>query len=94
MSGRRITEGGRDLRRYLTEFGLSVPDFCQKHGLDRIRVQRVLNGERYKRISVEFAHSIERATDGRIPYTRFLPSTAVPAAEWASTLESTGTHDT
>lgn len=79
MSERRITEGGRDLRAYLTEIDMSVPDFCEKHGLDRIQVQRVLNGERYKRITVEFADAIERATDGRIRYRSFLPSTAVAA---------------
>lgn len=79
MSDRRVTEGARDLRAYLTEKGISVPDFCEMNHLDRIQVQRVLNGERYKRITVEFANAIERATEGRIPYTRFLPSTAVAA---------------
>ncbi len=79
MSDRRITDGGRDLRAYLTEHKVSVPDFCEKHGLDRIQVQRVLNGERWKRVSVDFANSIERATKGAIRYTSFLPHTATPA---------------
>ncbi len=81
MSDRRITDGGRDLRAYLTEIKVSVPDFCEKHGLDRIQVQRILNGERWKRVTVEFAHSIERATDGRISYTQFLPETATKAPD-------------
>lgn len=81
MSDRRITEGGRDLRALLTELDISVPDFCEKHSLDRIQVQRVLNGERWKRISVEFADAIERATDGRIQYRQFLPSTATPVPD-------------
>lgn len=80
MSERKVTEGGRELRAFLTEQGISVPGFCARHGIDRIQVQRVLNGERYKRISVEFAHAIERATSGRIAYTKFLPTTAEPAA--------------
>jgi hypothetical protein len=81
MSDRRITDGGRDLRAYLTEIEMSVPDFCEKHGLDRIQVQRVLNGERWKRITVDFANAIKRATDGRIDYPRFHPETATPADE-------------
>lgn len=84
MSERRITAGGRELRAYITELGVSVPDFCERHGLDRIQVQRVLNGERYKRISVEFADAIERATDGRVVYRLFLPSTATPASDEAA----------
>jgi hypothetical protein len=79
MSERRITDGGRELRAYLTENKVSVPDFCEQHGLDRIQVQRVLNGERWKRITVDFADSIERATKGRVSHTQFLPDTATPA---------------
>jgi hypothetical protein len=91
MSERRITDGGRDLREYLTEIGQSVPAFCEEHHLDRIQVQRVMNGERYKRISVEFANSIETATGGRIPYSRFLPSTAEAAPSEPDL--ATGTDD-
>ncbi len=81
MSDRRITEGGRLLRTYLTEIGMTVPAFCEHHKLDRIQVQRVMNGERWKRINVEFANAIEKATGGRIPYTAFLPSTADESGE-------------
>ena len=88
MSDRRITDGGRDLRAFLTEHKISVPDFCEKHGLDRIQVQRVLNGERWKRVTVDFAHSIDRATGGRISYTRFLPETATPAPDSSPTLDA------
>ncbi len=76
----RITEGGRELRAHITALGLSVPDFCETHGLDRIQVQRVMNGERWKRISVDFAFAIERATNGCVAWTRFLSKTAAP---WA-----------
>lgn len=76
----RVTEGGRELRAYVTEIGISVPDFCDEHGLDRIQVQRVMNGERWKRISVDFAFAIDKATKGRISWTKFLSKTARPVA--------------
>ena len=76
MGDCRITDGARDLRAYLTEQGMSVPDFCARHGLDRIQVQRVLNGERWRRITVDFAHAIEKATGSRISWTRWLSRTA------------------
>jgi hypothetical protein len=92
MTERRITDGGRDLRAYLTEHKISVPDFCEKHGLDRIQVQRVLNGDRWKRVTVEFAHAIELATDGAITYAQFLPDTATTSGEHAALATSkTGT---
>jgi hypothetical protein len=88
MSERRITDGGRQLRAYLTEHKVSVPDFCTQHGLDRIQVQRVLNGERWKRVTVDFAHSIEQATSGRVSYTQFLPETATSADDSAPELDA------
>lgn len=84
MSDRRITDGARDLRAYLTEIDQSVPDFCEAHDLDRIQVQRVLNGERWQRISVDFASAIDRATKGRIAWTRWLSKTAKPVASKAA----------
>lgn len=79
MSEIRVTEGGRALLAEIRASGMSVPVWCEKHGLDRIQVQRVINGERWQRITVDFAHSIERASEGRVTYTMFLPSTAQPA---------------
>lgn len=93
MDDRRITDGGRDLRAFLTTHKISVPDFCEQHGLDRIQVQRVLNGERWKRVTVDFAYSIERATNGAVPYTRFLPSTAIPSPEPADDDDATSDTD-
>lgn len=72
----KVTQGGRELRAYVDELGMSVPDFCDVHGLDRIQVQRVMNGDRWKRISVDFAFSIDKATKGRVPWTSFLSKTA------------------
>jgi len=76
---RRVTAGGKELRKYLDAVGISVPVFCERHGLDRIMVQRVLTGVRWQRISVDFAHAIEKATDGRVKWTSFLSKTAKAA---------------
>jgi hypothetical protein len=85
---RRITDGGRALRVWLDRKSTSVPKFCDEHHLDRIQVQRVLNGERWQRITVDFAASIERATDGDVSWRMFLSETAqVPAP-----IAATGTH--
>lgn len=81
MRERRITDGARALRAYLEQERLSVPVFCERNGLDRIQVQRALNGERWGRITVDFAESIERATKGRVSWRRWLSRTArMPAA--------------
>jgi hypothetical protein len=76
MNECRITDGARDLRAYLTEQRLSVPAFCERHGFDRIQVQRVLLGQRWRRITVDFAHAIEVATNGRISWQRWLSRTS------------------
>lgn len=64
---RPVSDGARALRRYLCGADLSVPRFCDAHGLDRITVQRALNGER-RRITVDLAYAIEKATSGAVPY--------------------------
>jgi hypothetical protein len=76
---RRVTDGGRDLRVWLDRKGISVPRFCEENDLERIQVQRVLNGERWQRITVDFAHSIETATDGDVSWRSFLSDTALGA---------------
>lgn len=66
------TEGARLLREYLTLTGQSVQGFCKKHELDRIQVLRVLKGKYGKRVSVDFAEAIERATSGAVPWRAWL----------------------
>jgi len=58
--------GAALLRRYLTRRDLSLYAFCQLHALDRIAMARLIKGER-KRVSVDVAHAIERATEGAVP---------------------------
>lgn len=76
MAERRITDGGRELRTYLDRIETSVPDWCEEHGIDRIQVQRVLNGERWQRIPVDFAKLIQDATTGVVRWESFLSCTA------------------
>jgi hypothetical protein len=60
------TAGGRALRAYLRAHGnMSVPDFCEKHGIDRIRVQKAMNGG-IRRVAVDLACAIEKATGGAV----------------------------
>lgn len=94
MSDVRVTAGGKALLSEIRASGMSIPVWCEHHGLDRIQVQRVINGERWQRITVDFANSIDRASEGRIPYTMFLPSTArsTDSGELAS-LESESSAD-
>lgn len=73
---RRITDGARDLRAYLDAQGLTIQAFCSRHQIDRIQVQRALNGELWKRISVDFAFRIRCATNGRVKEHRWRSATA------------------
>lgn len=66
------TEGARLLREHLTLTGQSVQGFCKKHELDRIQVLRVLKGKYGKRVSVDFAEAIEKATGGVVPWRAWL----------------------
>lgn len=74
-----VSDGARALREHLKSKGLSVQKFCQTHGLDRVQVLRMLNGELGKRgASVDFAESIERATDGAVPWQSWHTRTLKP----------------
>lgn len=65
-------EGARLLKLYIDKTSKSVSDFCAKHSLDRVQVQRYLNGRR-TRMSVAFAGEIETATGGEVPMRSWLP---------------------
>lgn len=75
---RFVTPGGKDLKAWLAEKGLSIPAFCEMHNLDRVEVQRVISGERI-RISVDMGVDLSRATGGAIPVERFGHPKAVRA---------------
>lgn len=62
---RRPTDGARALRAWLEAKGQSLTAFCAEHRLERVNAQRAVNGER-KRVSVDFALAVERATRGGV----------------------------
>jgi hypothetical protein len=74
---RRVTDGGRELRAWLDEKAISVPRFCDQHELERVTVQRALNGE-LKRVSVDLAFAIKQATRGAVAIEAWLSATARP----------------
>ena len=45
---------------------ITVPAFAEATGIDRIKVQKAIRGE-IKRMDVEFAFAIEKATGGVVP---------------------------
>jgi hypothetical protein len=60
------TEGARRLLRYLSKQRITLHKFCQLHGIERIKAMRAVRGMAPKRISVDFANSIQVATDGLV----------------------------
>jgi hypothetical protein len=50
----------------------SIPAFCEANDLDRIKVQRAINGD-IQRIDVEFAVAVEDATDGEVKPADWVP---------------------
>jgi hypothetical protein len=46
--------------------GYTRYSFCKRWGFDRIQLQRLLDGK-IRRISIDLADDIERATDGEVP---------------------------
>jgi hypothetical protein len=66
----RIKEAGAvagavKLLAHIRDLGISIPDFCEKHGLFRQKVEKAIKGD-LKRVDVDFALAIERATGGAV----------------------------
>lgn len=59
------TKGGRKLLAHIREKYGSVPKFCETHSLDRLKVQRVINGL-VTRIDVDWALRVQEVTDQAI----------------------------
>jgi hypothetical protein len=53
--------GAEKLLAHIRGLGLSIPDFCERHGLFRQKVEKAIKGD-LKRVDVDFALAIERAT--------------------------------
>lgn len=57
--------GPKKLFDHIRGLDISIPDFCEKHGLFRQKVEKAIKGD-LKRIDVDFALAIQRATDGAV----------------------------
>jgi hypothetical protein len=57
--------GATKLLGHIRDLGISIPDFCEKHGLFRQKVEKAIKGD-LKRVDVDFALAIERATGGAV----------------------------
>lgn len=68
-----IPPAARDLRSHVKELGETVTSFCEKKRLDRIQMLRALNGKT-RRFSVDFAFSVQDATDGAVQAYRWCTS--------------------
>lgn len=72
----RRTEGARLLKRYIDETKDNVSAFATRAGLKRLVVMRVIAGERWGRITVDFALRVREATKGLIPVEAWRSETA------------------
>lgn len=64
--------GAALLRSWLDAQGINIPQFCERCGLERVTVQRLLSGDRGKRMSLELAAAIDDATGGAVPARAWL----------------------
>jgi hypothetical protein len=76
----RPLPGASCLRRCVDLAGLSIPDWCEVHGLDRFAIQKLLNG-RLQRVSVELAFDIEEATEGVVEAKLWIPEEEMREAQ-------------
>lgn len=77
------TDGARALRQWLREQGMSLCAFCERNRLDRVNTQKAVNGER-RRVTVDFALSIEKATGGAVPVELWASETMRPTEQKAA----------
>lgn len=55
------------LRQHIDTAGTSIPAFALAAGIDRTQLQRLIEGSGAKRVSVQTATRIERASKGAVP---------------------------
>lgn len=77
----RLTRGAKKLRSLLQRRKLTITDFAKSAGVDRIQLHRVLTGERWKHISVDFALGVRDATGGAIDVEDFASMTATDVVD-------------
>jgi len=72
----RPTLGGIKLRAWLTENGISQTAFATNAGICRVRMTRIISGQKWRNVSVDIAFAIQKATDGAIRAEDFMSSTS------------------
>lgn len=86
-----ITRGGRKLAELMAELNIGPSEVARATGLDRVGIYRVIRGDHYKHVSVDFALAIRSFSKGRITVEDFSSMTATPASE-ADEPPVTGTY--
>ena len=65
------------LRQHIDSTGTSIPAFALAAGIDRTQIQRLIEGSGAKRVTVNLASRIERATGGAVPVSAWATDDAV-----------------
>lgn len=65
------------LRQHIDSAGTSIPAFALAAGIDRTQLQRLIEGSGAKRVTVNLASRIERATGGAVPVSAWATDDAV-----------------
>ena len=68
------------LRRYLDRRRLSIAAFAEQHGFCPVQIGRLLNGDR-RRVSVDTAAAIEKATNRAVPMRAWCREGVAPGDE-------------
>lgn len=68
-------DGARELDAVLREADEPVPGFCERNGLDRFHIDRLLRGQAKRSPPVDIALAIEKATNGRVTPSMWTEST-------------------
>lgn len=88
MIVRPTTRGAQALDEFLRGAGLTLHAFCDAHHLDYAQAHRNMSGARGKRVSVDFAAAIERATGGAIPARFWCQGTLAAIADDSAPTEA------
>jgi hypothetical protein len=76
----RVTKGGRKLIAHIRSEKTNIEKWCERHGFDRVGVTRLMNGDYWKRTTVDIAFELCRAANSEgaaIEIGDFRSSTAV-----------------
>lgn len=81
-----------DLARFLKRAKLDITGFARAHGIDRFQLMRAMAGKT-KRVSVDLADDIARATGGEVPAHRWRQSASRVKVREAVVIPSHGSAE-